>query len=244
MTIPWHRKPLFGFDLETNGTDVETARIVTGSTVRYGGGKPNDARSWVSDVGGQEIPAEATALHGWTTEAARTAGRPAAVVVEEMTAALAAAVEAGYPLVAMNATFDLSLLDREARRWGVVPLTDRCSPYVVDPRVLDKRVDRYRPGKRTLSDLCRHYVVRLDAAHTADADAVAACAVTWKIANRYQWLGRMSLPELHAAQVEWAREQAEGLREHFARTPGKEHQAAGVRTEWPFIPHQRTDTGR
>ncbi|MFF1963764.1 exonuclease domain-containing protein, partial [Streptomyces sp. NPDC058232] len=70
--MSWHRRPLSGFDLETTGVDPESARIVTGCAVRFGGGQPSTARSWVVDPG-VDIPAEATAVHGWTTEAARSA---------------------------------------------------------------------------------------------------------------------------------------------------------------------------
>ncbi|MFG2404189.1 exonuclease domain-containing protein [Streptomyces brevispora] len=241
--MTWHRNPLAGFDLETTGVDPETSRIVTGSVVRYGGGRPTAARNWLADPG-VDIPAEATAVHGWTTEAARTTGRPAAEVVEEITAALAEEAGRGRPIVAMNAQFDLTLLDREARRHGVRPLFDRAVPYVIDPRVLDKKVDRYRRGGRTLSDLCRHYVVQLDAAHCSDADAVAACAVAWKVANRYRWLTRLELHEIHGEQVKWAREQAEGLRDHFARTDGKQELAASVRMEWPLIPSRVVEGAR
>ncbi|MFH8577198.1 exonuclease domain-containing protein [Streptomyces zaomyceticus] len=231
----WHRKPLCGFDLETSGVDPEQDRIVTASVVRYGGGAPTEGSSWLANPG-VEIPEEATGVHGVTTEHARAYGRPAAAVVEEITTALALAVTAGQPIVAMNAQFDLTMLDREARRHGVRPLTDRVSPAVLDPRVLDKRVDRYRKGGRTLTDLCRHYVVQLDHAHSSEADATAACAVVWKLANRHRWIQETRLPDLHAAQVVWAREQNAGLREYFARTAGKEEWALGVRLEWPLVP--------
>ena len=48
---------------------------------------------------------------------------------------------------------------------------------VLDPRVLDKHIDPYRRGGRKLTDLCAHYKVALDGAHSADADAIAACRV-------------------------------------------------------------------
>ncbi|WP_371793889.1 exonuclease domain-containing protein [Streptomyces albidoflavus] len=234
----WAGRPLVGFDLETTGVDPETDRIVTGCVVRYGGGRPTEARTWLADPG-VPIPAGATAVHGVTTEAARASGRPAADVVTEITAALVQAAAEGLPIVAMNAAFDLTMLDREARRYGVRPLGDLCSPVVLDPRVLDRQLDRYRRGGRTLTDLCRHYVVRLEAAHSADADAVAACALVWKLAARYQVLAHTELGELHDLQTRWAREQAEGLRDYFVRTPGKEHLAASVRLDWPMIPAPR-----
>jgi DNA polymerase-3 subunit epsilon len=235
----WHTSRLCGFDLETTGTDVETDRIVTACVVECGGGKGTESLTWLADPG-VEIPAESTAVHGVTTDRARVEGRPAAVVVEEVVTALAESVTAGRPLVIMNAAFDLTILDREARRHGVSPLVDFVGEqlWVIDPRVLDKKIDRYRRGGRTLTDLCAHYRVRLDDAHAADADAIAACRVAWRIGQREPALAECSLAHLHEKQADWAREQAEGLAEYFARTPGKEHLAAGVRTDWPLIPFE------
>jgi DNA polymerase-3 subunit epsilon len=232
--MSWLNLPFVGLDFETTGVDPESDRVVSAAVVLRGGGRPTVRRTWLADPG-VEIPAEATAVHGITTEHARTAGRPAAEVVEEVAASVTEAVAAGSPLVVMNAPFDLTMLDRELRRYSLTPLVDRCTPYVLDPRVLDKRVSRRR-GSRTLTDLARHYVVPLYGAHSAEADAVAACAVTYKIAHRYRFLADTSLPRLHAEQIKWAASQQEGLREYFARTPGKEHQAPGVRLDWPMIP--------
>ncbi|QKW07008.1 3'-5' exonuclease [Streptomyces sp. NA04227] len=237
--MTWHRKPFVGLDLETTGIDPETDRIVTAAVVRYGGGRPTERRTWIADPG-VEIPAGATAVHGYTTEAARAAGRPAGAVVSEIVDAVAGLVDEGLPVVVMNAVFDLTMLEAEAERHGVRGLFARSAPLVLDPKVLDRHVDRYRPGGRRLDDLCRHYVVPLYAAHDSSADAVAACGVTWKIAHRYRWLTRVPLIELHEQQVRWAADQQESLRIHFASTPGKEHRAATVRTDWPLIPPMRS----
>ncbi|MCM8552657.1 3'-5' exonuclease [Streptomyces sp. STCH 565 A] len=236
----WFEGRLAGFDLETTGVDVETDRIVTSCVVQCGGGNPTQSATWMADPG-VEIPEGAAKVHGITTDQARAEGRPAAEVVEQVVAALAECVLAGQPVVAMNASFDLTMLDREARRHGVQPLVDIVGGdlRVVDPRVLDKAVDKFRRGGRKLEDLCRTYDVALDGAHSADADAIAACRVAWRIATKEPRIGGASLEQLHGWQVEWARQQAESLREYFARTPGKESWADGVRTEWPFIPAQR-----
>ena len=235
-----HRRPLVGFDLETTGVDPESDRIVTAAVVRYGGGRPNWVRTWIADPG-VDIPAAATAVHGYTTEAARSAGRPAGAVVAEIVAALVELVDEGLPLVVMNAPFDLTMLEAEATRHGAKSLFAASAPMVLDPRVLDKHVDRYRTGGRRLEALCGHYVVPLGAAHEAGADAVAACGVVWKIANRHRWLAQTPLDELHEHQVSWAAEQQAGLRDYFARTPGREHLALTVRTEWPLIPRMRPE---
>lgn len=238
----WFEGRLAGFDLETTGVSVEDDRIVTSCVVQCGGGQPTQSFNWMADPG-IEIPEGAAKVHGISTEQARAEGRPAAEVVEQVVAGLAESVLAGLPVVAMNASFDLTMLDREARRHGVQPLIDIVGKdlRVVDPRVLDKKVDPYRRGGRKLEDLCRTYKVALDGAHSADADAIAACRVAWRIATTKPAIGRPSLDELHALQIEWARQQAESLRDYFARTPGKESWADGVRTEWPMIPAQRAD---
>lgn len=243
--MSWHLGRLCGFDLETTGVDVETDRIVTACGVQCGGSHDTQSATWVADPG-IEIPEGAAKIHGYTTERARAEGRPAAEVVEQLVAALAECVLAGQPVVAMNASFDLTILDREARRHGVQPLVDIVGAdlRVVDPRVLDKKVDPYRRGGRKLEDLCKHYEVALDGAHSADADAIAACRVAWRIATKEPRIGNADLAELHGWQVEWARTQAESLADYFRRTPGKESWADGVRTEWPFIPASGVGGGR
>lgn len=228
--LPW-----CGFDLESTGVDPESDRIVSAAVVTYDGGRPARVRAWVADPE-IEIPAAATAVHGFTTEAARAAGRPAAEVVAEVTAALDDACDVGMPLVVMNAPFDLTMLDREADRHGVKPLFGAAVPRVLDPRVLDKHVDQYRRGSRRLEALCEHWKVRHGGAHDAVADAVAACAVTAAILDAHPELVAVPLEELHERQVLWAADQQAGLREYFASTPGRKHLAASVRTDWPLVP--------
>lgn len=236
--IPWNEGRLCGFDLETTGVDVEADRIVTSCVVRCGGDQPAESTTWLADPG-IEIPAEAAKVHGVTTERARAEGRPAAEVIEEIATALAQAVAEEIPLVIMNAPFDLTLLDRECRRHGVTPLVDRIGGAehlrVIDPAVIDGQLSRRR-GKRTLSHLCEYYRVRIDGAHASDADAIAACRVAWRLGQRYPRIGRLEVRGLHLLQIGWAADRAESRAAYFARTPGKEHLAAGVRTEWPLIP--------
>ncbi|WP_394278303.1 exonuclease domain-containing protein [Microbacterium sp.] len=201
------------FDLETTGVDVATDRVVTAYVgVLDGTGAVVESSSWMADPG-IEIPAGATAVHGITTERARAEGRPAAEVVAEVVAALAGLFAQGIPVVAYNASYDFSLLKHEALRHGL-PALDSPSP-VIDPLVVDKRVDRYRRGKRTLEVVAAHYAVTLDGAHDATADAVAAGRVAQALAARFD------LPEcpvaLHTQQISWAREQAESLTEYFVR---------------------------
>ncbi len=218
------------FDLETTGVDVTHDRIVTAYVgVLDADGAVLTARDWLADPG-IAIPAGATAVHGITTERARRDGRPAAEVVTEVVDALGALLAAGIAVVAYNAAYDFSLLKHEAVRHGVAPLVAP-SP-VIDPLVVDKRYDRYRPGKRTLSVVAAHYAVRLEGAHEASADAVAAGRVALALAERFAaWLPP-TLDELHTRQIAWARAQAESLTEYFVRI-GRIDPDDAVDGRWP-----------
>jgi DNA polymerase-3 subunit epsilon len=203
------------FDLETTGVDVAADRIVTAHVgLLDASGRVIRARDWLADPG-IEIPEGASAIHGISTAHARTHGRAAADVVREVVAAVGALLDAGIPVVAYNAPFDFSLLKYESLRHGVAPI-ENPSP-VIDPLVVDKAYDRWRKGKRTLEVVAAHYAVRLDAAHEASADAVAAGRVAQALAERYApWLPD-TVHELHTRQIGWARAQAESLTEYFVR---------------------------
>jgi DNA polymerase-3 subunit epsilon len=198
--------------------------------------------TWLVDPG-VEIPEAAAKIHGVTTERAGAEGRPAAECVREIFTRLA---HKTAPIVAFNACYDLTVLDREMRRHGIAPVVS-AAQFVVDPFVLDKHVDRYRRGKRNLTAACEHYGVRLDGAHDASFDAVAAARVAWRIAQRHPVIAGMSLAELHALQVKAKREQdasfAEYLRKQARRATDVDEQidlarrADSVTGDWPLVPY-------
>ncbi|MBU4464784.1 MAG: 3'-5' exonuclease [Actinobacteria bacterium] len=203
------------FDLETTGVDVSSDRIVTAHVgVLDSSGTALQARDWLADPG-VAIPDGASAIHGVTTEHARAFGRPAPEVVGEVVAMLRGLFAAGIPVVAYNAPYDFSLLKYEALRHGIDPLHDPAP--VIDPLVVDKAYDRWRRGKRTLEVVAAHYAVRLDGAHDASADAVAAGRVAQALGERFApWLPPTA-SELHTRQIGWARAQAESLSEYFVK---------------------------
>ncbi|GAA2112593.1 3'-5' exonuclease [Kitasatospora saccharophila] len=231
--MSWGLGRIVAFDTESTGLDMEIDRIVTAAVIGLGGGEDTAVLSWLADPG-IEIPEAASAIHKVTTERARAEGRPAAEVVREIGEALADVVGKGLPVVAMNARFDFTLLDRELARHGLPSLAEQAGrePLVVDPYVIDKAVDKYRKGSRKLIDMAAHYGVALgDDAHEAGADALAAARIAYKLAARYP-AARQPLEQLHAAQVEWAREQAISLQAYFRKTDP----TAVVEPQWPLVP--------
>ncbi|MFD7895083.1 MULTISPECIES: 3'-5' exonuclease [unclassified Streptomyces] len=232
----WYEGPLAAFDTETTGVDVEEDRIVSAALVvqDMAGARPRVTR-WLIDPG-VPVPPGATEVHGLTDDFLHRNGRWPAPAIEEMARALAEQCAAGRPLVVMNAPFDLTLLDRELRRHRASSLA-RCLENVplcvLDPRVLDKHLDRYRKGRRTLTDLCAHYEVELDGAHDAAVDAVAALEVVRAVGRRFAArLERLSAAELHTLQAVWHAAQARGLQAWFSRNGTEE----SVDPAWPLRP--------
>jgi DNA polymerase III subunit epsilon len=234
VTDPWHLGMLCAFDTETTGPDPESARLVT-ACIAYLDGTgtiPPESRTFLIDPG-CEIPAEATAVHGITTEHARQHGEQPPGALRDIAFELLRSAAALIPLIAFNAPFDFTVLDRETRRHDLEPFgpeLETAKGLIVDPYVLDKALDPYRKGKRTLGATAEHYGVRIDKAHDAAGDAITAARVAWMIASRYPHVGRMSPTELHAYQVRAKREQAMSLRAYLGRQ-GKEEQVDG---SWPL----------
>lgn len=268
--VKWHEGRLVAFDVETTGVDAHQDRIVTAAVVHTQPGTRPRTLSWLIDPG-VDIPAEASDVHGWTpvriaaalngaeasyTHVARQAPMTRADALDSIAAQVATAILSDTPLIAMNASFDLTTLEAELARHGVRTLTDRVAGHpvrcVVDPMVLEKQYDPYRKVKggctgskrghdcggcgaedKTLTGLCRHYGVVLAGAHDAGADAVAATRLALRIVNSWPDIARLRLATLHEKQIGWRADQMKSLRSYFDRqTPPIEHD--GCCGEWPL----------
>lgn len=234
--MSWHLGTMLAFDSETTGVSVDDDRIVTGCVALIDGttGK-TDVRTLLANPG-IPIPEAATNVHGITTEHAAEHGQEPAEVAAALSNTLMNRVFEGVPIVGFNLAYDFSLLDRETRRYGLEPFGDRftaAAGVAIDAHVLDKAVDRYRKGSRKLADVCAHYGVRMDGAHDASHDALAAARVVYRIAQRNPQIAAMPLHELHALQVRAKADQARSFRAYLEKQ-GKP--ADDVRDEWPVIP--------
>ena len=228
----WHRRYLLALDTETTGTDPDLARIVTAAAIRLG----PDTRvvhEWMAkpDV---TIPQGAIDIHGVTNEVAQRDGRPTIEVLFRLTELLAAAKATGAPIVGHNVVYDLTVIDREARRHN---LTMPTLGPVIDTMVLDKHVWPYRRGSRRLVDVCALHGITLPGAHDSTNDAYASARLAHRIAsiaeqpgpdrpqyvgdgsrNQY-WEGVLCSPDaLDAAQVIWKATQAASLQEYFRKS--------------------------
>jgi len=201
----WEDELLVGLDFETTGIDPTSDSPVQVAIVTATAREVSGSEVFLVDPG-REIPEGAVAVHGITTERARREGRSLEETARRVHAAMAQALSEAVPVVAMNASFDLTLADRLFRSFGLRSLDWRA---VLDPLVLDRHLDRYRKGKRRLDALCEHYHVPLTRAHDAGSDAAAAVELTRQIARFYPSCGRTAPERLTRLQARWHREWAE-----------------------------------
>lgn len=235
MPPTWIDAPLLGFDTETTGTNVTSDRIVTVALVHsVGPGRAGETvATWLIDPE-MDIPEPAQRVHGVTTEHARAHGMQAAPALDEVAAMIADALSREVPLVAFNGGFDLAILENELTRLGLPTLTARLGHDIaplLDPLVIDRGVDRYRKGKRTLTDLLAHYGIQQDGRlHTADVDVSATLDVLRAIVAAHPQIGVSSLADLHREQISWHRSWAENFNQ-FLQKKGR---TPDVNLNWPL----------
>lgn len=228
--MTWRDEPMLAFDLETTAPDPEQARIVTACAglASSAGWEPSD---WLLKQD-QDIPAEATAIHGVTTERANAEGRDPAECVLEVRNVILTAWSLGRPVVGYNVVYDLTVLDRESRRHGHGALS--ILGPVIDGLVIDKAVDRFRRGSRKLVDVCAHYGITLDGAHESTADALTSVRLVWKLASLLPDASlRENLQEVTAWQATQYREQRLSFAD-YRRKRGEPLDDES--TDWPIRP--------
>jgi DNA polymerase-3 subunit epsilon len=228
----WVNQPIAVFDLETTGLDHRASRIVTAcaALIDADGLIIGNDREWLANPG-IEIPVEASNVHGITTEFARANGVELKTVVLEILETLGGYFRDGIPVVAYNAPYDFTILRNHAELFGLAWPKDLVP--IIDPLVIDKKVDRYRSGKRRLEIVAAHYGVNLDDAHNATADAVAAGRIAQAIGRKFASTLPATAKELHEAQISWSEESDLSFAE-FMRKSGKPDFVAQI--GWPEKP--------
>jgi len=204
--LPWPRGELLGFDLETTGVDRFSDVPVSFALTVWQDGIALGATTHLIDPG-REIPEGASAIHGITTERARAEGWPLGHAVELIADRLVDASRRGVPVTGIKLDYDLTMLDMQCRALDGRGLAERgWTGPVLDALVLDRRLDRYRRGRRTLGHLCVHYGVEMAQAHDALADAEASIGVLLAMSRRFPELFGADPGDLFGAQVGWHRE--------------------------------------
>src|SRR5699024_357567 len=120
-------------------------------------------------------------------------------------------------------------------RLGLPTLTQRFGhdiAPVIDALVIDRGLDRYRKGKRTLTAVLEHFAIEQDGRlHTADVDVSATLDVMRALAAKHPQLAASTLEELHREQTGWHLRWAEGMNQWLT----KKGKPPDVSTAWPLV---------
>jgi DNA polymerase-3 subunit epsilon len=214
---------LAGFDLETTGFSGSEDHIVQFSFQTW-----DDSRciSNYTDYVNPGIPITNSEIHGVTNEMVAFADNEvnSVLLIDSL---LRESYNNHIPVVIMNAQFDVTFYRDVMSRLGLTPADKYC---VIDPFVIDRHFDKYRPGKRTLRDIARVYGVLItDSFHDAEYDVAISINVAREMICRYGLDG--SFLELHTSQQKWHFEQQKSLYEYFCsmENPVKDN----IRYGWP-----------
>lgn len=231
--VPWIDGTWLGFDTETTGVSVKRDRIATASLIWREGGNDR-VENWIINPG-IPMPPQATAVNGLTDEFLAQNGEKPVVALEEIASRLASAMDSGIPAVGFNVSYDFQILEAELARHGLETLRERLGGAlqpIIDPLVLDRALDRYRPGKRRLAMVCAAYGLGENRDfHRAEADVTATLDLLSAMVDRYEELREMTLVELQQFQRDRHRDWAEGYNEYLKN---KRSRFVPALLDWPI----------
>lgn len=214
------------FDVESTGVDTDNDRIVQLFIGLYAGdGTLVKSHEWLINPG-VEVPQAAADVHGFTTEFLQETGADPFDALDEAYKVFLANEDKVW--VAFNLNFDLSIIQAEFARhlsihdFGFFANRD---VRLYDAIVVDRGMDKYRRGKRTLAALAQHYGVGFDAdeAHNAVYDVTKTMEVTREVINKYGYF-------TNGEQADMYRTWAEHLQDYFRKTDPD----AVVESGWPL----------
>lgn len=229
----WHDSPLMAFDLETTSIDPSDAKIVEMGLVIDSPVGEYETTRWLVNPG-IEIPLEATAVHGISTEEAVNKGMPVGEAIDELIRVMNVVwgMYGDMPVCIFNAPYDLEILFRESEG-----LTGH-NWTVIDPLVCDRSLDKYRSGRRTLTAISAAYGVGIKGAHQSTGDAICTIKLARAMGIKYPRFGKMHPKALHIMQEEAYKEWAEQYR-GYRRKNGDDD--FDLNTQWPFKGAEKID---
>ena len=183
--MSWLQEPYLGFDLETTGVDRYNDLPVSFAFV-VGKGDHIERRLYKIVNPGIPISEKAMEIHGITEERAKKEGISIEEALGTIENTLLWASKQNIPLMGMNVSFDLTMVNEMLKKQDSSLIAKGWRGPIIDALELDHWQDKYRKGKRTLTDLCTLYGVSFDNAHNALADVEASIMVIKKLHKNIQ----------------------------------------------------------
>ena len=181
----FHGEKVLAFDLETTGVSTSRDRIVQLALIgTMEDGTAVNVEHLVKPP--MLIPIEASRVHGISNEDVRNMP-PFADIADEVAELIDGAILVGHNV----RNFDYAMLKHEFLRLGRLAPEPKA---IMDTLELVRRLRLPRPHK--LGALCQKHGIRLEAAHTAAADAAATMLLFWRLSVDHAPAFRRSLTEL------------------------------------------------
>jgi DNA polymerase-3 subunit epsilon len=181
----FHGEKVLAFDLETTGVSTSRDRIVQLALI---GTLEDGTAVNIEHVVKPPvlIPLDASRIHGIYNEDVRSKP-PFADIADEVASLIDGAILVGHNV----RKFDYAMLKHEFLRLGRLAPEPKA---IMDTLELVRRLRLPRP--HNLGALCQRHGIRLDAAHTAAADAAATMLLFWRLSVDHAPAFRRSLEEL------------------------------------------------
>ena len=216
----WYDGTLAGLDIETTGFNGKTDHLVQFS-LQIESDALKTIKTHIVNPG---VPILNSEIHGITDEVAAR-GNPESIAVQFICEWLE---RLDFPLVVMNSRFDMTFLRDLMARYEL----DMVVPQIIDPMVIDRQLDMWRPGKRKLADLAVTYDIPFDEdrLHDAGVDCTLTIEVARAIGKKFR-IGDAGA--LHEAQKIWSKSQVDGLREYWQRIGNEDWKT--LKYGWPVV---------
>lgn len=192
MKLPFKiEKPLCFIDVETTGTDIAKDKIVQICVVKF---MPDESHTVTSAIIDPEceIPTAASDVHGITLESIAKLRLQGKVVptFKQISKSIHRLID-GCSIGGFNSNnFDIPLISEEFARVDIQWPAE--GTLFVDPMVIYKKNE-----KRDLSTAVEFYCgEKLEGAHSATEDTIAAAKVLIGQINKYEYLQGMTIEEL------------------------------------------------
>lgn len=220
-------KTFLGFDLETTGVDINTARIVSSSLVAYNTDDGEMVRDSSLVNPGMHIPGSSSEIHGVHDD--DVIDSPSTKdYVRHIDSAIKKAWADGGVLVGHNISYDLSVLDAELLRSGYEGFNiggPICDTMIVH-RILGNR-------KATLEAATGSFGIVNEGAHDAEEDVVATLKLLLAQMGSSRRLSETYLSDLFLQQQGFHLKWASELTQYFRRV-GRMTSDETVIGKWPL----------
>lgn len=195
-----------GFDTETTGVDVKTARILTASIVEIISDNKVNVEEYIINPG-VDIPEDSIKIHGMTNEWIENNGASPKSTLNK----IARSLEKCEQLVIYNSTYDYNLLNNELKRYGLKTLDPSLKKRIIDPLIIDRHFNKLvnNSRDRTLESVCEVYGVKIDGdLHNATTDTKMSLKLYEAMEVEHPVLAKLSKESVYDLQYkaynEWA----------------------------------------